>query len=84
VAPGGRDPVAVPFGPGDAVVAFTDGLIERRTEDIDVGQRRLLEALPALGSRVDADLEEALVQLVDEVRDHTRDDDIAVLAVRRG
>jgi hypothetical protein len=62
------------------VLAFTDGLIERRDEDIDVGQRRLLDALPALGG---AALEQRLMGMVDGVRDHSRSDDIAALAVRR-
>jgi PAS domain S-box-containing protein len=65
---------------GDLLLAFTDGLIERRGEDIDVGQRRLLSALPALGG--DA-LDERLVAMAEGVRDHSRSDDIAALAVRR-
>ncbi len=77
-----RTPIRFPFLPGDTVLAFTDGLIERRTEDIDAGQRRLLDALPALAARA-GDLETTLAALVETVRDHTRDDDVAVLAVRR-
>jgi PAS domain S-box-containing protein len=69
-----------PFREGDTLVAFTDGLIERRTEDIDAGQQRLIDALPGLSH---ADLSKALDTLVNEVRDHTRDDDIAVVALRR-
>ncbi len=76
-----RAPVRVPFRAGDMVVAFTDGLIERRDEDIDAGQQRLVDALGSLG-RSDT-LDEALVTLVDEVRDHSRDDDVAVVAIRR-
>ena len=59
---------------------FTDGLIERRTEDIDEGQRRLLEALPGLAN---GGLNASVRQLIERVRDHTREDDIAVLAARR-
>jgi len=59
---------------------FTDGLIERRTEDIDEGQNRLLAALPGLA---DGDLGECVRRLREKVRDHTREDDIAVLAARR-
>ena len=69
-----------PFGPGDTLLAFTDGLVERRNEDIDVGLRRLLEALPCLGQGA---LGGALPRLVDDVRDHSREDDVAALAVRR-
>ena len=79
---GGEDRTAVvfPFGPGDLVLAFTDGLIERRNEDIDVGQRRLEAACGRLRSGV---LRDHLLGLIDEVRDPVRDDDVAVLAVRR-
>jgi len=79
---GGEDRTAVvfPFGPGDLVLAFTDGLIERRNEDIDVGQRRLEAACGRLRSGV---LSDHLLGLIDEVRDPVRDDDVAVLAVRR-
>ncbi|HEY3528858.1 MAG TPA: SpoIIE family protein phosphatase [Nocardioides sp.] len=65
---------------GDLLLAFTDGLIERRGEDIDVGQRRLLDALPALAG---ASLEDRLAAMVDGVRDHSRSDDVAALVVRR-
>jgi serine phosphatase RsbU (regulator of sigma subunit) len=75
-----RRAAAFPFGPGDIVLAFTDGLIERRDEDIDVGQRRLEAACGRLRSGA---LRDHLVSLVDEVRDPVRDDDVAVLAVRR-
>jgi hypothetical protein len=79
---GGEDRTAVvfPFGAGDLVLAFTDGLIERRNEDIDVGQRRLEAACGRLRSGV---LSDHLLGLIDEVRDPVRDDDVAVLAVRR-
>ena len=65
---------------GDVLVAFTDGLIERRDEDIDIGQRRLLEAL---GRSATAPLDEQLEKLIARVRDHTRNDDVAALAIRR-
>jgi GAF domain-containing protein len=71
---------AVPFHRGDTVLVFTDGLIERRVEDIDEGQRRLVAAL---GTLADEDLHRGLGHLVDAVRDTTRDDDVAALAIRR-
>ncbi len=40
--PAGRKQSTVPFRAGDTLLAFTDGLIERRSEDIDLGQDRLL------------------------------------------
>ncbi len=80
VVVGQRSAQVVRFWPGDAVVAFTDGLIERRGEDIDVGQRRLLDAV---GMLADGPLDEALPRLVEAVRDHTREDDVATLVARR-
>ena len=72
--------MSIEFHPGDTVMAFTDGLIERREEDIDKGQRRLLEQVPELGR---SSLEEALPLIIESVRDHTREDDVAALAVRQ-
>ncbi|MEV4331914.1 SpoIIE family protein phosphatase [Streptomyces sp. NPDC049597] len=40
-----RPRAAVPYTPGDTLVLYTDGLIERRGEDIDAGQRRLADIL---------------------------------------
>jgi serine phosphatase RsbU (regulator of sigma subunit) len=78
--PAGRKQSTVPFCAGDTLLAFTDGLIERRAEDIDAGQERLLAALGVLA---DPDLSRALSRVVDEVRDPTRDDDVAALVARR-
>ena len=77
---GRRETVTVSLAAGDTLLMFTDGLIERRTEDIDEGQRRLLEALPGLAN---GGLNASVRQLIERVRDHTREDDIAVLAARR-
>lgn len=75
-----RTSLTSPFAPGDALLAFTDGLIERRDEDIDIGQQRLLDASRDLGI---AALPAALEDLVKAVSDPARDDDIAVLLLRR-
>jgi serine phosphatase RsbU (regulator of sigma subunit) len=75
-----RHQSAVPLGPGDAVVAFTDGLIERRGEDITAGLERSARAVTRL---VGNDLARMLVELVRDVGDPSRNDDVAVLAVRR-
>jgi serine phosphatase RsbU (regulator of sigma subunit) len=64
----------------DTIVAFTDGLIERRGEDITDGQDRLTEAVRAAAGHSLPDL---VLALVERVGDPSRDDDIAVLGVRR-
>jgi serine phosphatase RsbU (regulator of sigma subunit) len=73
------------FGDGDIVLMFTDGLVERRGEDIDAGTARLSAAARAVVERAadGAVLCDSLVELVQQVRDPDRDDDVAVLAIRR-
>ena len=68
------------FRPGDSILVFTDGLIERRSEDIDEGRARLSAALLAL---VDTDLGGALRDIVAAVADETQNDDVAAVALRR-
>jgi|tagenome__1003787_1003787.scaffolds.fasta_scaffold20982899_3 PAS domain S-box-containing protein len=77
---GERELLVFPLHPGDLLLAFTDGLIERRDEDIDAGQRRLLDAVPTLH---DGNLPVQLERLVEQIRDTTRSDDVAAVAVRR-
>ena len=75
-----RVPVTVPFGPDRTLILFTDGLLERRGEDLESGKERLRAAAGALGPAPDAlDLD----RLVALMRDPTRDDDVAVLAACR-
>lgn len=69
----------VTLPPGGTLVAYTDGLVERRGEDIDLSLHRLrttVEALPTAG------LEEFLGSVL-VAMDGAGDDDVAVLAVRR-
>ncbi|MGW5328399.1 PP2C family protein-serine/threonine phosphatase [Streptomyces sp. NPDC004014] len=44
-----RPQASIPYTPGDTLVLYTDGLIERRKEDIDVGIDRLRGALVECG-----------------------------------
>jgi anti-sigma regulatory factor (Ser/Thr protein kinase) len=67
----------IPFPPGSALVLYTDGLIERRTESIDAGLGRLLAPdLDDDGSMSLADRTFARACIEDP-----SDDDVAVLAI---
>ena len=75
-----RRATVVPFLAGETLLLYTDGLLERRDEDLEVGEARLLESCrrmlsPPRAGRLD--------RLVEELRDPSRDDDVAVLAARR-
>jgi GAF domain-containing protein/PAS domain-containing protein len=68
-----------PLGSGDMVLMYTDGLIERRDESLDVSLARLVAALEDLRELGPAELcNELIVQLGGSQRD-----DVAVLAIRR-
>ena len=69
---------AVALRPGDTVVLYTDGLVERRDASLDEGLGRLLAAAPDLARRPVDDLCDELLDRLDP--DLT--DDIALLAVR--
>lgn len=64
--------------PGSTLVAFTDGLIERRGEPIDAGLDRLAEVIAGL----DGPLEDVVEALLQAMNSATAEDDIALLAVR--
>ena len=65
----------------DTLLLFTDGLIERRGETIDVGLKRAHDNASVLSG---AQLHRALSQLVDRVHDGGGPDDVTALAVRLG
>jgi serine phosphatase RsbU (regulator of sigma subunit) len=68
--------VTVP--PAATVVAFTDGLVERRGENLDQG----LDRLRAAATSHDVGLAELLGALVNEMADGASQDDIAIVGVR--
>jgi serine phosphatase RsbU (regulator of sigma subunit)/anti-sigma regulatory factor (Ser/Thr protein kinase) len=68
-----------PIPPGATLLLYTDGLVETRTDGIDVGQRRLLESARRHHRCQPGDLLDAV--LTDMVGDRPGDD-VAVLAVR--
>jgi serine phosphatase RsbU (regulator of sigma subunit) len=68
----------IKVGAGASVVAFTDGLIERRGENLDIGLERLAEAVSGRAEVMDTLLGHLLVDLTP----NGSDDDIAILGVR--
>ena len=66
--------------PGDTVVLYTDGLVERRDATLDDGLDRLVTAATELaGEPIDDLADELLVRLAPEA-----DDDVALLVLRVG
>ncbi|GAA2211482.1 hypothetical protein GCM10009850_069420 [Nonomuraea monospora] len=64
--------------PGDLLLMFTDGLVERRTRDIDVG----LDLAMTAARKVDCqDLEESLDRLLADIGGPNPEDDACLLAV---
>jgi len=80
VGPSAYKSVTITLPPGDAVVMYTDGLIERRTEDIDTGMNRLADVIAPIATRP---LEDLVDLVLDSLRDDDAADDIALLALRR-
>jgi serine phosphatase RsbU (regulator of sigma subunit) len=64
---------------GATLLLFTDGLVERRGEDLDRGVARLKDALQDLGR---TPLDELCDLLLDRLGADAGEDDIALLAVR--
>jgi serine phosphatase RsbU (regulator of sigma subunit) len=65
---------------GATLLAYTDGLIERRTESIDTGMHRLVDVVAPIAQDP---LEDLVDELLLSLRDEDAADDIAVLALRR-
>ncbi|MFI6922579.1 PP2C family protein-serine/threonine phosphatase [Nonomuraea spiralis] len=64
--------------PGDLLLMFTDGLVERRTRDIDVGLELVLAAARGLSAH---DLEAGLDRLLAQIGGPNPEDDACLLAV---
>ncbi|MBA6441445.1 PP2C family protein-serine/threonine phosphatase [Streptomyces sp. GMR22] len=75
-----RPQATVSYAPGDTLVLYTDGLIERRDEDIDVGLRRLTDTLGRHTSLSPDQLADTLLTSLG-VAEGGRDD-IALIVVR--
>ncbi|WP_406099942.1 SpoIIE family protein phosphatase [Streptomyces sp. NBC_01013] len=70
--------VTVPFGPGDRLVLYTDGLVETRDDDIDSRLATLLGLL----HDAEPSLEASCDRLLRELRDPQGHDDVALLMAR--
>jgi len=63
---------------GDTLVAFTDGLVERRDEDLGTG----LQRVAASAGSADSDVHALCDRLVSDLVGTVQEDDLCVLAVR--
>ncbi|MFI2295835.1 SpoIIE family protein phosphatase [Isoptericola sp. NPDC019571] len=68
------------LGPGDLLVLVTDGLVERRDRTLREGVHELVDAARTLAGLTPA---EVCARLVDRFTDAGREDDVAVVVVRR-
>ncbi|WP_267242301.1 PP2C family protein-serine/threonine phosphatase [Streptomyces sp. PR69] len=75
---GGYDIASRRLHPGDTLLLFTDGLVERRGEDIDLSLARLARVRPRPGCTVDELADEVLIRL-DAAH---AEDDVALMAAR--
>jgi serine phosphatase RsbU (regulator of sigma subunit) len=76
-----REFVTIELPPGSALVALTDGLVERRGEDIDAGVNRIVAATQnSFGWEADALLKHIVAVAAAE---RVHDDDVTVLVLRR-
>jgi serine phosphatase RsbU (regulator of sigma subunit)/anti-sigma regulatory factor (Ser/Thr protein kinase) len=76
-----REASIVELPRGSALVAVTDGLVERRGEDIDEGVQRIVDATAAAGSWSAQAILDHIVRVAAAERTH--DDDVTVLVLRR-
>jgi serine phosphatase RsbU (regulator of sigma subunit) len=75
---GGYESVTVSTPPTSTMIAFTDGLVERRGESIDVGMDRLATVTGAGAGPLD----DLLTTIIGDLTDDQSEDDIAILALR--
>ncbi len=70
--------VTINLNPGASLMAFTDGLVERRGESVDAGLNRLL----SIAATPPSDLDGWMSNLVSAMEQNDAQDDVAVLVIR--
>ncbi len=80
IGPSPYTPATLTLAEDATLLLFTDGLIERRSEPIDVGMQRLADLA---GPLADHSVDELVGHLVTSLRTDETADDVAVLALRR-
>jgi len=78
---GGRPEATRSFAPGDTIVLYTDGLVERRTAGISIGLDTLVESVRAAGGVEPSALVERILTAC--LSTDEQEDDVCVLAVSR-
>ncbi|WP_051515855.1 SpoIIE family protein phosphatase [Candidatus Blastococcus massiliensis] len=76
-----REESVVELGHGTTVLLFTDGLIERRSGDLDAGMERLRETARELGA---LPLGELCDEIIERLVHGRPEDDVALVAIRLG
>jgi serine phosphatase RsbU (regulator of sigma subunit) len=72
------EPATVTTAAGGTLIAYTDGLVERRGETLDVGMKRLQDVV----TRDNSSLEDLLSSIVTELTGDSPTDDIALIGLR--
>ncbi len=72
------EPVTFQFSPGSTLVAFTDGLVEKRGRDLDARLKQLEEVAAENPGRPD----DLISRLLEVLTSSDEEDDIVVLAIR--
>jgi hypothetical protein len=73
-------PTTVTIPPGATLIGYTDGLVERRGENLDLGLERLRRAVDDAAE--DNELDDLLGELVDRLTPDGPADDVALIGVR--
>lgn len=79
-SPNGYATTTLTLPPGGTLLAFTDGLVERRGETLDEGFERVRRVTTAARDGA-APVDDLLARLVDELMPNGSDDDTAILGL---